>query len=178
MPCITVDCQRPLHTRGLCLACYKRLRYHNQIAPFWPSTEARFWSKVEKTETCWNWMGWKEPDGYGVFHVKSLPVRAHRYAYQLTAAIPDGLVIDHLCRNRGCVNPDHLEPVSSVENLRRSPLAPIVTNPRKTHCPAGHPYDAANTYVNPKGHRSCRICYREAGRRWSARQRMRFVSKC
>lgn len=89
-----------------------------------PSTPApqRFWRRVTKTDTCWLWTGWINHNGYGHFGVTNrLTVKAHRYAYELTVGpIPAGLVLDHLCQTRACVNPDHLDPVTSQENQRRA----------------------------------------------------------
>lgn len=82
----------------------------------------RFWSKVDASGDCWEWTAGVNNRGYGYFHVAvgQSPVGAHRFAYeQLVGPIPDGLVIDHLCRNPPCVNPDHLEPVRFRENLMR-----------------------------------------------------------
>jgi hypothetical protein len=80
---------------------------------------------------------------------------AHRLSYEHhVGPIPDGLQIDHTCRNRKCVNPEHLEPVTNAENTTRQDHA----ERRKTHCPKGHPYDEANTYVDPSGARRCRAC--------------------
>lgn len=124
------------------------------------SASARFWAKVEKTETCWLWTASMGRGNYGRFYDEELrPVSAHRWAYeQLVGPIPDGLTLDHLCRVRHCVNPDHLEPVTQRENVERIPP--------KTHCPHGHAFTAANTYVRkPKapGHRPARQC-RECAR--------------
>lgn len=87
---------------------------------------------------------------------------AHRVAYALLVGpIPEGMVIDHLCSNRSCVNPEHLEPVTQDENVRRSGTPMATRQLAKTHCTRGHPYDEANTYVVPKsGHRQCRTCNR------------------
>jgi hypothetical protein len=71
--------------------------------------------------------------------------------------IPEGLVIDHLCRNRGCINPTHMEPVTNAENVLRGE-GPTAVNARKTHCKRGHPFDDVNTYVYAKG-RACRMCH-------------------
>ena len=86
----------------------------------------RFWSKVEKTETCWNWNGWKSADGYGRFFPKrSGPQLAHRFSYELAnGPIPERMVIDHKCHNRGCVNPRHLRTVTSKQNMENRNGAP------------------------------------------------------
>ena len=82
---------------------------------------------------------------------------AHRMIYELLVGpIPDGLEIDHLCRNRGCVNPGHMEPVTHRENLMRGDTV-AAANPAKTHCIRGHPYDDENTY-RYGSHRYCRAC--------------------
>lgn len=88
-------------------------------------------------------------------------ITAHRFAYSaFVEVIPSDMVVDHLCRNHACVNPDHLEPVSQRTNLMRGE-SPSAIAAVATHCPQGHPYDATNTYVNPtSGHRSCKDCRR------------------
>lgn len=125
----------------------------------------RFWSKVEKTDTCWLWLGGKTPDGYGRFWLDGRNRPAHRVAYMwLVGEIQSGLQLDHLCRVHNCVRPAHLEPVSQQENIHRGQGLQAL-NSRKTTCPAGHPYDKSNTYVSAKGHRHCRTCWRERKRR-------------
>lgn len=122
--------------------------------------------------SCWEWTGSKNSGGYGnigiAFYGHNV---AHRYAYELLVRpIPDGLQLDHLCRNRCCVNPDHLEPVTNQENARRG-LTGKATGAKaraKTHCPYGHPYDATNTHHTRAGTRSCKTC---AGRPWRALRR-------
>lgn len=86
----------------------------------------RFWRRVQEQEGgCWLWVGTVDR-GYGLLSVDGKTVRAHRYSYEtLVGPIPDGLQIDHLCRNRGCVNPAHLEPVTQVENIRRGDAAKL-----------------------------------------------------
>lgn len=138
-------------------------------------TEERFWAKVNKTDSCWVWTASRGGGGYGKFwinHEQGLRV-AHRVSYMwLVGPIPDDLQLDHLCRNRQCVNPDHLEPVTRSENVRRG-VGPEVTRARhisKTHCTHGHPLFGDNLYVNPKGWRVCRECMREFKRRYRARR--------
>lgn len=85
------------------------------------SLDERFWEKVEKTESCWNWLASKGKGGYGLFKVDNNMVLAHRYAYtQLKGPIPEGYTLDHRCVNPSCVNPSHLEAVTLQENILRS----------------------------------------------------------
>lgn len=129
--------------------------------------DSRFWSKVRKAaaDGCWEWTGAVTQRGYGRFWpTHRTMVRAHRYAYQrLVGPIPEGLTIDHLCRNPSCVNPAHLEPVSNRTNILRSDGL-SAKGARQTHCKRGHPFDIANThiYVGVWGHewRRCRTCDR------------------
>lgn len=124
------------------------------------TTAVRFWAKVDKfgQNGCWLWTAALDPAGYGRFKEAGrggLVRLAHRIAYQLVVGpIPTGLQLDHLCRVRRCVNPAHLEPVTSAENTRRG----IHHNSNKTHCLLGHAYTAENTYTTPRGSRECRIC--------------------
>ena len=128
-------------------------RKYTRTAPLIPSEE-RFWAKVNKTETCWLWTGARSR-GYGSFPMDGLG-GAHRWAYlHLVGPIPEGLELDHLCRVRHCVRPDHLEPVTHAENMRRG----VWNNRLKTHCVHGHPFDEANT-TWWKNKRSCRTCHR------------------
>lgn len=108
-------------------------------------------------DECWEWMGTVSM-GYGIFRGK----KAYRMSYEtFVGEIPNGLVIDHLCENRSCVNPYHLEPVTRGENTRRASHKRI-----REVCPRGHAYDAENTYILPKsGGRVCRTCMNERNRR-------------
>lgn len=112
---------------------------------------------------CWIWQGRPTNAGYGLMTLRTDGVArstsAHRVAYEtFVGPVPDGLVLDHLCRVRMCVNPAHLEPVTSRENTMRSPITLGFINAAKTHCPHGHPYDEANTYVWVRPNTTMRIC--------------------
>lgn len=127
--------------------------------------DARFWAKVEGGSylECWRWTASLNDGGYGQFAIAGRPHRAHRVAYQLLiGAIPEGLVIDYLCRNRWCINPWHLDPVTDEVNRTRGDAG--LTTGRyqrsKTQCPSSHPYDELNTRIDPQGHRRCRACER------------------
>lgn len=127
--------------------------------------------KVEKLDTgCWAWTHYLESNGYARLWVDGRNYGAHRFSYEYhVGPIPEGLQIDHLCRVRHCVNPDHLEPVTSAENTRRSER-PEPYQKAKTHCPQGHAYDEANTYATPTGRR-CFECKRKRGREFYERNR-------
>ncbi len=114
---------------------------------------------------CWIWTGYcnPEPKPYGRMRVNGKLECAHRIVYKAFAGpIPEGLTLDHLCRNHRCVNPGHLEPVTSLENIRRGTQG--WQQRAKTHCPQGHAYDEANTHINKRGQRMCRTCSRDRAR--------------
>jgi hypothetical protein len=122
----------------------------------------RFWRHVEMvTESgCWIWTGVTDHTGYGRFNLGHSTVAAHRFAYELfREPIRKGLTIDHLCRVKCCVNPDHLDQVSLRENILRSDSA-SARAARQTHCVNGHLFDEANTHITPLGSRCCRACRR------------------
>lgn len=129
----------------------------------------RFWSKVSggDVDTCWVWTASiNKATGYGHFGVSASKfVVAHRFSYEfLRAEIPAGLQIDHLCRNRACVNPWHLEPVTPRVNVLRS-TNPAAVNARRESCVNGHPLTEDNIYrVAGKSHRTCATCHREKAR--------------
>ena len=120
----------------------------------------RFWAKVDKSGSCWLWKGAISADGYGNIMTghRGKCLRAHRVAYELLVGpIPSGLTLDHLCRNRACVNPRHLEAVTNKENILRGEASAAV-NARKESCKRGHLLSGANLYVQPNGQRECRTC--------------------
>src|SRR3990172_5191800 len=134
--CTIPDCHRSVFSRSMCKVHYQRWYKHGD--PLFTQTphrvvgtpEQRFLAKVQKTETCWIWMGAHGRGGYGDFRIGSTRdktrrvVQAHRWSYEYyVGQIGDGLEIDHLCRVPACVRPDHLEPVTHDENMDRKHLA-------------------------------------------------------
>jgi len=130
----------------------------------WDSVEEQLWAKVRITPGCWLWTSAVDGKGYGTLTIKGKQPKAHRLVYErYKGAIPDGLQLDHLCRVRNCVNPDHLEVVTNQENQLRG-LAGQRNRERAvliTHCPRGHEYTLENTYITMKGWRTCRACRRK-----------------
>ena len=131
------------------------LMLHNR--PQNDSLKTRFMTHVLEDENgCWVWQMSPLANGYGRFSPND--VLAHRWGYRFfKGAIPDGLVLDHLCRNRPCVNPDHLEAVTTAVNIRRGNTG--IKERSKTHCPKGHEYSPENTYRRTTDKsRHCRTC--------------------
>ncbi len=125
----------------------------------------RFWSKTEPRENgCIEWTGCRS-HGYGRFRCNGRLWGAHRFAYEVTLGpIPEGLVLDHLCRNTACVNPSHLEPVTDQINFLRG-IAPTAIAVRLNRCFNGHEFTVENTKTTATGLRRCRICAKVANRR-------------
>ena len=131
--------------------------------------------RVESFTPCWEWLGRLDANGYARVRINGVPDYAHRHTYRLwRGEIPAGMEIDHLCRNRGCCNPDHLEAVTHRENLRRSPIHPFFNpemrythrpRPPRTHCCNGHPQTPENLYTLKDGKQRCAVCAREHSRR-------------
>lgn len=137
----------------------------------------RFYAKVALPAGelgCMEWTAGRSDAGYGFFAVRQPAKRnyqAHRLAYEFAhGPIPEGLVLDHLCRNRGCCRVDHLEPVSIGENVMRGDTL-SAANAAKTHCSNGHSLNAENTHVVKQGWRRCRRCNADSVRRSTAKKR-------
>jgi hypothetical protein len=143
------------------------------------SLAERFWARVERwdPDECWLWLGCRTSRGYGELWdlIEKKQRVVHRLAYEwLVGPIPDGFHIDHLCRNRLCVNPKHLEPVTSQVNTLRG-TGPSALNARKTHCLRGHPLSGSNLGRQRKG-RFCLTCDRAYRREWNRRRREQKAS--
>lgn len=136
-------------------------QWHTRVSMFKAKPpEERFWSRVQKSYWCWQWTGAgvRTKNGYGRIMVNGRLIGAHQYSYELLVGpIPKGLTIDHLCRNRGCVNPEHLEPVTHRINILRGDSI-SAKHAKKTHCIHGHPFDSVNTYYRLTGGRTCKTC--------------------
>lgn len=142
--------------------------------------DSNFWRKVQVTGFCWLWTAGQDSKGYGQFTVyPEGKFVAHKVAYILLVGnIPERLELDHLCRIRNCVNPDHLEPVSASENLKRRKYATkhkpawVVSGKNVTgKCIKGHEYTEVNTYTYPDGRTECRSCKRDNRMRYALKAR-------
>lgn len=139
--------------------------------PFPPAID-RLWGFIgdrHEVDECWPWLGSLQRTGYGRgIRINGPQIQAHRASYMLLVGpIPDGLQIDHLCRNPRCVNPAHLEPVTPGENVRRRPTC------TKTKCKHGHDFTPENTYNRSDGRRMCRKCVAATERRRAAKLKLR-----
>lgn len=164
--CAVDECDREVEDLDWCHRHYERKRRTGSPTGTNRRTPAqRFWAKVEKTDTCWLWRGAITSRGYGsFFRGNGLgAVGAHCWAYEsLVGEIPDRLQLDHLCRNRACVNPAHLEPVTARVNRMRG-VGPQRTRERfaaMTHCKRGHPRTPENMFTASNGTHNCRPCAR------------------
>lgn len=140
------------------------------------SITVRFWQRVvcDLTTRCWQWTGHINQNGYGCIKSEGgragKSLRVHRVSYELLVGpLPADMVIDHLCRNRACCNPAHMELVTFRENVLRGYGSPA-QNARKTTCSNGHEFTPENTYLRPEGGRACRTCMHDRQQRFLARK--------
>lgn len=173
--CTVEGCERPSRyvAKAMCQMHYLREYRHGDVHHTrYPDFPERFEQRVERTATCWNWTGSMFNHGYGEFWDGKHNRGAHRYGYELwVGPIPDGLQLDHLCKNPRCVNPAHLEPVTAQVNIARSGAISTV-NRVKTHCLRGHEYAGDNlAIVASTGERRCRTCGRDVMRQRRASER-------
>jgi hypothetical protein len=134
----------------------------------------RLMAATRSDGACWTWTGHVQPTGYGVMSYRNRRWYVHRLAWELwRGPIPEGLTIDHLCRNKACINPDHLEPVTHRENnLRGNSVA--AQHARKTRCPRGHAYSVSFVRNDGRRERRCSECYRDRERE---KRRLRLATK-
>ena len=133
--------------------------------------ECLFWERAVRDELgCLVWQRPLNADGYGQMHYDGQGRYAHQVAYLLThGELPAGLQIDHLCRNKACIEPSHLEAVTPRENTLRG-ISPSAVNATKTHCKRGHPFDEENTGYKPNGARVCKECRAVSARKYYYRK--------
>ncbi len=174
--CTYGDCDKPHSGRGFCRSHYYQMRRDGKfVANQRLTLEQRFWPKVDKNGplpeerpdlgNCWVWKSAKHDSVYGAIIDKAPPMTpAHRAGYELMVGpIPNGLVLDHLCRRPRCVRFDHLEPVPQPVNIARGKAPALLREwdakgRALTHCKWGHEYTQANTRIKKNGTRSCKAC--------------------
>lgn len=158
--CSVEGCGHVWQQREWCRKHWRRWKLYGDPLGFGDSqtlapVEVRYWRKVCQTAGCWIWRGGHDGDGYGSFN-NGHGALAHRWLWEyLNGSIAAGMELDHLCRRRDCVRPDHLEPVTHAENMARGSVR------NRTHCKRGHPQEGANIYPRGTSAYRCRIC-REA----------------
>ena len=175
--CTGPDCNRPMMAKGLCSGHYSLVAQGKALRPLRPyyprgmPEDDRFFARVVEDGDCWRWVGAQRPDGYGNFiGGDGRTWAAHRWAYEFfIGPIPDGLHLDHLCRNPSCVNPWHLDPVTAAVNNSRIP--PENRRQPNELCRRGHPMTPDNVRVNARGGRCCLTCRREYERNWQRERR-------
>ena len=145
--------------------------------------QERFWAKAPERspwpDHCWLWMAGSDGDGYGAFAVGTKKrMRAHRVAWFLSGGdIQAGMELDHACRNRMCVRPEHLTLVEKFYNARQGSSEQARRKVRQTHCKRGHEYKDGSFFLTPEGWRSCRVCVNENARRHYRKNRVVILEK-
>lgn len=171
--CAVTECGKPSRSRGWCPEHYQKWYKTGDPNYVRPTFEQRLLGKIDFSGDCWEWTAVRSPKGYGHFHTRPNQLQvAHRAVWEfLIGPLDDDEELDHLCRNRGCVNPDHLEPVPGwVNNLRGFSFSAI--NLGKSHCVNGHLFDQKNTYWRPGGKgRRCVECRKASDKRVRERRK-------
>lgn len=140
----------------------------------------RFWAKVEKGPSCWKWKAAIDSDGYGVFYCsrKKNNVKAHRRSLELAGVeLQPKLLVDHICRNRQCTNPQHLRAVTARTNSIENSVSPAAKNAAKTHCKNGHALTVDNLVHRNNRSRHCKTCHREYYREYLRLRRRKKYAK-
>lgn len=164
--CSIAGCEKAPRYRGLCKKHYEGGLKSGELKKLPRLTlKERLLAKTDQTGDCWVWRGSRLKSGYGQIGIqrdgRTVPQLVHRVSYEIfIGPIPDGLQIDHLCRNTSCLNPSHLEAVTPSENMHRG-MSPVFVIRRSGKCKYGHELTPENTYTcKSTGYRRCRKCQR------------------
>lgn len=176
MICSIDGCDAVVKSRGWCIKHYTRWRSHGDPMFTLFDMSVRLWGRIaEPPSGCWLWLGNTTRNGYGQISMGGRKTQrmhmTHRLVWELLVGeIPTGLELDHLCRQRSCCNPAHLEPVTRRENLVRGKTI-IADAVGRTHCIHGHEFTPENTYLDRRGKRGCRECRAASCRRYEERKK-------
>lgn len=159
--CSVIDCSASVDAKNLCHKHYERLRLTGSILIPFKDYSIDEWIlqniHIDKNE-CWIWLGATSSAGYPRLIRNNSRIDIHRWFYEkYIGSIPHKFHVDHLCRTPSCVNPSHLEAVTSKENILRG-VGPAAINNKKTHCIHGHEFTVINTYIRKNGSRQCKTC--------------------